>query len=104
MGQACVTARGQAHGIETIGGTDHLLATLPARTKSDAAILFKGPKQGQSRLVDMPTIGPDTIRAANRAGLAGVVVVAGEVILLDPEHCASLADDYGLVLWSRAAT
>lgn len=102
IGQACVVARGQAYGIETIGGTDHMLASLPARTGTDAAILFKGPKHRQSRLVDMPTIGPDTLRAAHDAGLAGIVIEAEQVILLEPERCAALADELDLVLWSRA--
>ena len=49
----------------------------------------------------MPTIGPDTLRAAHAAGLAGVVVDAGDVIILEREDCVRLADEFGLVLWSR---
>lgn len=102
IGQCCVVGGGQVYGIETIGGTDHLLATLPQKVKTAAAILFKGPKTNQSRLVDMPTIGPATLEAAHKAGLAGVVIEAGNVIILEPERCKTLADDLGLVLWSRA--
>jgi DUF1009 family protein len=103
VGQCCVVGGGQVFGIEAIGGTDHLLATLPERVKTSRAILFKGPKPGQSRLVDMPTIGPATLEAAHRAGLAGVVIAAGGVIVLEPARCATLADDLALVLWARAA-
>ena len=102
IGQCCVVGAGLVYGIETIGGTDHLLATLPDRVQSASAILFKGPKPDQSRLVDMPTIGPTTLEAAHKAGLAGIVIVAGNVIVLEPERCKTLADDLGLVLWSRA--
>ena len=90
-------------GIETIGGTDHLLSTLPTRARGVDAILFKGPKPGQSHLVDMPTIGPDTLRRAHEAGLSGVVIEAGALIVLEPEVCVRLADEVNLVLWARTA-
>jgi DUF1009 family protein len=104
VGQCCVVGQGQVMGVEAIGGTDHLLSTLPDRARSASAVLFKGPKPGQSHLVDMPTIGPDTLRRAHAAGLAGVVIEAGSVILLEPDACVALADELDLVLWARAAT
>ena len=103
VGQCCVIGQGQVMGIEAIGGTDHLLSTLPARARGVDAILFKGPKSGQSHLVDMPTIGPDTLRRAHEAGLSGVVIEAGAVIVLEPEACADLAGELNLVLWARTA-
>jgi hypothetical protein len=102
VGQCCVVGRSQVYGIEAIGGTDHVLASLPPQVKSARAVLFKGPKTDQSLLVDMPTIGPETLKAAHAAGLAGIVVAAGEVILLEAERCIALADDLGLVLWAQA--
>ncbi|MDF1727583.1 MAG: UDP-2,3-diacylglucosamine diphosphatase LpxI [Sulfitobacter sp.] len=101
IGQACVIGDEQVLGIETMGGTDHLLATLPERAREMRAILCKGPKAGQIREIDMPTIGPATIEAAHAAGLAGVVVDEGDVIVLEADRCRALADQYGLVLWCR---
>jgi DUF1009 family protein len=101
IGQACVIGAEQVLGVEAMGGTAHLLDTLPPRTREVQAILCKGPKTGQIREIDMPTIGPDTLRAAHAAGLAGVVVDAGDVIILEREDCVRLADEFGLVLWSR---
>ena len=101
IGQACVIGGEQVLGVETIGGTDHLLSTLPPRARSANAILCKGPKAGQIREIDMPTIGPDTLTAAHAAGLVGVIVDAGDVIILEADRCAQLADELGLVLWSR---
>ena len=101
IGQACVIGAGQVLGVETAGGTDHLLVTLPSEAREMRAILCKGPKTGQIREIDMPTIGPATIKAAYAAGLAGVVVDAGDVIVLVAAQCTALADEYGLVLWSR---
>jgi UDP-2,3-diacylglucosamine hydrolase len=101
IGQACVIGRRQVLGVETIGGTDHLMATLPESSPNARAILCKGPKQNQIREIDLPTIGVDTIRAAHAAGLAGIVIDAGDVLVLDRAACVQLADDLGLVLWSR---
>ena len=101
MGQACVVAAEQVLGVETIGGTDHLLRTLPPGVDKTTAILCKGPKAGQIREIDLPTIGPGTLEAVQQAGLAGIIVDAGDVIILEPERCTALADQYGLVLWSR---
>ena len=101
LGQACVIAQEQVLGIETMGGTDHLLSSLPDVAERARGILCKGPKTGQIREIDLPTIGPATLEAAYRAGLAGVVIDAGGVIILDQARCVELADLYGMVLWSR---
>lgn len=101
IGQACVIGAEQVLGVEAMGGTDHLLASLPPQARDMRAVLCKGPKTGQIREIDMPTIGPETLEAAHQAGLAGVIVDAGDVIVLDPDACTARADRYGLVLWCR---
>lgn len=101
IGQACVIGAEQVLGVEAMGGTDHLLQSLPPRARDMRAILCKGPKEGQIREIDMPTIGPATLEAAHAAGLAGVVIDAGDVIILEAERCTAIADTHGLVLWSR---
>ena len=102
VGQGCVVGAGQVWGIETLGGTDHLLSGLPKGAAQARAVLVKRPKTGQDLRADLPTIGPATIQAAARAGLAGVVIDAGRVILLEPDDTIKCANDAGLVLWSRA--
>ncbi|MBO29343.1 MAG: phosphatidate cytidylyltransferase [Rhodobacteraceae bacterium] len=101
IGQACVVGRAQVVGVEAIGGTDHMLATLPAVARSAKAILCKGPKRGQIREIDLPTIGPRTVQNACDAGLAGIVLDAAGVLLLERDTCVALADRHGLVLWVR---
>lgn len=103
VGQGCVVGDGQVWGIESMGGTDHMLATLPVRVETARAVLVKRPKTGQDLRADLPTIGPDTIEAAARAGLAGVVIEAGRVLVLDRADTIARANDAGLVLWSRVA-
>ena len=103
VGQGCVVGKGQIWGLETLGGTDHMLQSLPGGAAQARAILVKGPKRGQDRRVDLPTIGPDTVASLAEAGLAGVVVEAGGVLLLEAEATIAAADAAGLVLWARAS-
>ena len=119
VGQACVVAGGQALAVEAQPGTDWMLATLspgraaPARsatapTQPDAlnagarrGVLYKAPKPNQDRRVDLPTIGEGTVAAADAAGLRGIVVEAGGVIVLDLDAVVKAADAAGLFLWIR---
>lgn len=97
-GQACVVAQGRVIAMEDASGTDAMLRGLEGR---ESGILFKGPKAGQTRKIDLPTVGPDTLEAVHRAGLRGLVVDAGDVLVLNPDRCAALADHYELVFWAR---
>lgn len=101
VGQACVTGGGQLLGMETIGGTDHMIATLPKTALTRQGILVKGPKVGQDKRADMPTVGPQTVESVIEAGLAGIVIDAGDVLLLDADRCVLMANAAGIVLWSR---
>ncbi len=103
VGQSCIVAHRQALAIEAMPGTDWMLTSL-ARARDglpEGGLLFKAPKPGQDRRVDLPAIGPDTLRAASVAGLKGVVIEAGGVMLLDPEETIRIADEAGLFLWVR---
>ena len=101
VGQACVVAAGQVWGVETVSGTDHMLASLPRAIRTRRASLIKLPKRGQDLRADMPTIGPETVDKAVAAGLAAIVVEAGKTILLEREETRRRADAAGLVLWAR---
>lgn len=108
VGQAAVVAQGVCLGLESIQGTDALLdfvARTGAGFRPDPGgargVLFKGPKPGQDRRLDLPAIGPDTLRSAAAAGLAGVVVEAGGVMILDHAATVAAADEAGLFLWAR---
>ena len=87
VAQGVVVAGGQCLGIETIQGTDALLrfvAATPAHLKQGARGVFvKRPKPGQDARMDIPTIGPDTVRAVAEAGLGGIAVPATGIIVLD---------------------
>ncbi|QFT92942.1 hypothetical protein FIU86_08810 [Roseovarius sp. THAF9] len=72
-----------------------------AEDTSDGGILFKAPKPGQELRVDMPLIGLGTVMRAAEAELAGIVIEAGGVMLLDPDGVAEVLRAQGMFLWVR---
>jgi DUF1009 family protein len=68
---------------------------------SDGGILFKAPKPGQDRRADLPVIGAGTPDAVAAAGLSGIVIEAGGVMVLDRARTVARCDDLGLFLWVR---
>lgn len=68
---------------------------------SDGGILFKAPKPGQDRRADLPVIGATTPDAVAAAGLAGIVIEAGGVMILDRAKTVARCDALGLFLWVR---
>lgn len=104
IGQACVVQDHQALAVEARFGTDWMLRTLTSRPDAGGGLLFKAPKPGQDRRVDLPTIGPDTITAACAAGLSGVVIESGGVMVLDQPAVLAECDRLGLFLWLREET
>ena len=102
-GQAAVVCRGLVLALEAAEGTDAMLARvadLPEALRglpgAPVGVLAKAPKPTQETRVDLPTIGPATVEAVARAGLAGIVGETGHLLVLDREAVISLADDLGL--------
>ncbi|MFQ5564990.1 MAG: LpxI family protein [Paracoccaceae bacterium] len=106
VGQAVVVAGGVCLGVESVEGTDALLARVAAlpegRRLAPGGVLVKLAKPGQDRRIDLPSIGPRTVEGAARAGLAGIVVEADGANILERDATVRAADAAGLFLWSAA--
>lgn len=108
IGQGCVVVQGLCLAFETLPGTEAMLdfaalhQGLRPRPEGARGVLFKAPKPGQDRRIDLPAIGPDTVAQAARAGLAGIAWQAGGVLLLDREATIAAAQSAGVFLWARA--
>jgi DUF1009 family protein len=99
VGQAVVVQQGLVLGVEAIEGTDALLARCGTlRREGRGGVLVKLAKPGQDRRLDLPAVGPDTVRNAAGAGLAGIAFEAGATVLLDRERTVAAADAAGLFL------
>jgi DUF1009 family protein len=105
IGQAVVVIDGHVVGMEDIEGTDGLLARVARlrqegriRAANGRGVLVKAPKCGQDLRFDLPTIGPRTVEGADAAGLAGIAIVAGNTIVVEPQVMIDAADKTGLFI------
>lgn len=101
IGQACAVSKGQVLAVESIFGTDWMLRSLTQRPDAGGGVLFKAPKPTQDRRADLPTIGPDTVSSAVAAGLTGIVIEKGGVIVLQQARVIEECDRLGLFLYVR---
>jgi UDP-2,3-diacylglucosamine hydrolase len=102
LGQAVIAADGMVALKEGPAGTDAMIgvwATAQQGRPGRRGVLVKCPKPRQDRRLDMPAIGPDTVRTAAAAGLAGIAVEAGGTIVADRDEVVRIADEAGLFVW-----
>jgi DUF1009 family protein len=102
-GQAAVSVNSRIIALEGAEGTDAMLGRVLALREEKriswrgrAGVLAKCAKPQQDLRVDMPTIGPKTVDAAAAAGLAGIAIEAGRVMIFDRKETARRADAAGL--------
>lgn len=99
IGQAVVVSGRRVLAVEDLGGTDELLeriATFRSRGLvgdggGSALVLAKARKPAQPAYADLPTIGPQTVVNAARAGIAVVAVEADHSLLIDRPTLAEAA-------------
>ncbi len=80
-----------------------MLNTLAATTYGPGGLFYKAKKPTQDVRIDLPVIGVETVRGAAAAGLDGLVIQAGGVMVLDLEDVTAAVDEAGLFLWVRDA-
>ena len=59
-------------------------------------VLIKAPKPSQERRVDLPTVGLSTMQNAIDAGLRGIAVETGGVLVVDRQEMTDAADRAGV--------
>ena len=106
IGQAAIVARGIVLGVESVEGTDAMLARVGdlseevrGTPEARAGVLAKIPKPQQDRRIDLPALGPQTVEGAARAGLAGIVFEADGVLFEALDACIEQANRAGLFLY-----
>lgn len=107
VGQAAVVAGKRVVAIEGAEGTEGLLARVAEMRRngrlklaSRDGVLVKMPKPSQDRRLDLPAIGIDTVRQAKAAGLSGIGVEAGGLLVLDAQKFVEAAEAAGLFVVS----
>ncbi len=103
VGQAVIVQGGRLIAQESAKGTDELLKRSAGLLSGVGGVLVKMRKPQQDRRIDLPAIGPDTVRRAAEIGLRGIAIEAGHALVLDLPEVVRLADDAGLFLFGIAA-
>ena len=99
IGQAVVVQQGLVLGVEGIEGTDELLRRCrDYRRNGGGGVLVKLRKPQQDMRIDLPTIGPRSVERAHESGLEGLVIHAGNGLMVDEEETVALADKYGMFI------
>jgi len=102
IGQCVAVSRGRVLAVEAAEGTDRMLERVAILNRdagsSRAGVLVKWPQPIQDLRIDMPTIGPETVRRAAAAGLAGIAVAGTRVIGSEIGTMVELADESGMFL------
>ena len=96
-GQAVIIKSGEVIIEEGSDGTAQMIKDcLNLSPKGIGGILVKLKKPGQDRRMDLPTIGVNTVLQASEAGLSGIIIQAGETIIIDREKVISTANKKGI--------
>ena len=105
IGQGAVVCMGVVLAVEAQEGTDAMLrrvAELPREIRgvpgARKGVLAKMVKPEQELRVDLPTMGPETVRLTAAAGLAGIVAEAGRCFVMEKDRVIELADEAGLFI------
>ena len=101
VGQGAVVANGLVLAIEAAEGTDAMLKRCGALSSSQrrGAVLVKRPKPGQELRIDLPAIGPETLRCAYEAGFSGVAIEADVALIIDRDEMVRFADEHGIFVY-----
>lgn len=99
VGQAVVVQDEMILALEAVEGTAALLERCKnLKREARGGVLVKIRKPGQETRIDMPTIGPDTVNQAIDAGLLGIAIDAGGMIILDKDDTIKAANKAGLFI------
>jgi hypothetical protein len=105
VGQGAVVATQYVLAVEAAEGTDQMLDRCKdLRQWGDdkkgkrSGVLIKCAKPGQEKRIDLPTVGPQTVRGVIKAGLRGIALAANNVLVMDRDELIQLADEAGIFI------
>ncbi|MBF0622043.1 MAG: UDP-2,3-diacylglucosamine diphosphatase LpxI [Magnetococcales bacterium] len=99
IGQGVVVRQRVVVAAEAMEGTDAMIQRAGPLARGQG-ILVKVIKPEQERRIDLPTIGPSTIKNLHKAGILMLAIEAGSTMILDLEKTLSTAEKLGVSLIS----
>lgn len=105
IGQGVVVRQKIVAAVEAMEGTDAMIQRAGPLVSGkgwsgggSGAVLVKVAKPIQDHRLDLPTIGPNTMRALHQAGISALAIEAGAAMILEIDVTCKLADKFNLVL------
>lgn len=100
IGQAAIVENGCIISVEGIEGTDQLISRSASlrRTHGQSGILVKAMKDNQDKRLDIPCIGPDTIKQLASYNYAGIATERNKVIILESDEVFRLIQKHKMFL------
>ncbi|MFC1570159.1 lipid-A-disaccharide synthase [Candidatus Omnitrophota bacterium] len=97
IGQTIVVKDGSVVAVEAMGGTDATIRRA-REIAGSGCVMIKVARPEQDMRWDVPTIGPDTIRALAENEFSGLALESDKMFLLDTEEVKKLADASGIAV------
>ncbi|MDR3592300.1 MAG: UDP-2,3-diacylglucosamine diphosphatase LpxI [Negativicutes bacterium] len=100
IGQTVVVKNRAVMAVEAIEGTDACIRRGAALGRGGVTVA-KVAKPNQDLRFDVPSVGPDTIRAMVEGGAAALVIEAGKTLMVDRRNSLALADEHNITIIVR---
>ncbi|MEN6412076.1 MAG: UDP-2,3-diacylglucosamine diphosphatase LpxI [Veillonellales bacterium] len=97
IGQTVVVKDRAVMAVEAIEGTDSCIRRGGQLGRGGVTVA-KAAKPNQDMRFDVPSVGPDTLRAMIEAGAKALVIEAGKTLLVERETVLKLANDNGIAI------
>ena len=99
VGQSMIVQNKIVLGLEAVEGTDNLITRCKNYKKSgDRGVLVKFSKYNQSNILDIPTIGENTIRLLKDCDYEGLYLEKDRCLIIDKEKTIDLANQYKIFI------
>lgn len=99
VGQSVIISNGYVIGIEAAEGTDNLISRCAIlRKENNGGVLVKMSKSAQDMRLDVPAIGPGTIKLLAENKYSGIAIEKSGVIIINPEEVQKMLDENNLFL------
>ena len=99
VGQSLIVQNEIILGLEAAEGTDNLILRCKDLKKNgDRGILFKASKYNQSNILDIPTIGKETLNLLIKNNYDGVFIEKNNCIIIDKNETINLANSNNLFI------
>ena len=99
VGQSMIIQNKIVLGLEAVEGTDKLITRCKEYKKSgDRGVLVKFSKYNQSNILDIPTIGENTIRVLKDCNYEGLYIEKDKCLIIDKDKTIDLANQYRIFI------